>query len=432
MTSTMFARRRHALAAGLALIGVAVVMAITVASDRTGSAVQPFDDRWLRWMQSARTSWLTRLADALSVIGGPFVMVPLRLAVIGALAWKRRWLQFGAFLGATVTSELCIGPLKALIDRPRPPGALMATHSPSFPSGHAIAASVTAIGLVIVLVPAESRRWRWAIVAASFATVMAMSRTYLGAHWASDVIAGSCLGTGLAFAWPAALEIERARRSRRTTPSDRGSPFRPPIAQLRALSIALLSLGLACIVALHLVRRDLAPIGHRLSEYANGPYGPVMTLAFVSIGTGLLALGTALSLEVAGSKWSFVVPAAVIGSGAGMVVSGCFRTGREYAGAMADAIHSRASAAASLALLVALVTSSVLRHRAVLKPRWTVLDALAATAVTLGIASPFLHRSAWTGASQRLLWLTLLAWLMLTACRPTGWASRPLDADTSV
>ncbi len=49
----------------------------------------------------------------------------------------------------------------------------------------------------------------WTIVAASFAALMAMSRTYLGAHWASDVVAGACIGTGLAVAWPAALELGR-------------------------------------------------------------------------------------------------------------------------------------------------------------------------------------------------------------------------------
>ena len=32
---------------------------------------------------------------------------------------------------------------------------------------------------------------------------MAMSRTYLGAHWASDVVAGACIGTGLAVVWSA-------------------------------------------------------------------------------------------------------------------------------------------------------------------------------------------------------------------------------------
>jgi undecaprenyl-diphosphatase len=210
----MFERRLHALVAGLVLLGIAVGVTIVVALDRTGSALQAIDDRWLAWMIDLRTPWLTRLARAMSVLGGPLVMVPLRLMVIGALAWRRRWLQLGAFVGAVVTSELCIGPLKALIDRPRPPGPLVTTHSPSFPSGHAIAASVTAIGLVVVLVPAANRGTRtpWTVLAAVFAALMALSRTYLAAHWLSDVIAGACIGTGLAVLWPAALELERARR----------------------------------------------------------------------------------------------------------------------------------------------------------------------------------------------------------------------------
>ncbi len=40
---------------------------------------------------------------------------------------------------------------------------------------------------------------------------MATSRTYLGAHWVSDVVAGGCIGTGLAIVWPAALELVRER-----------------------------------------------------------------------------------------------------------------------------------------------------------------------------------------------------------------------------
>jgi membrane-associated phospholipid phosphatase len=210
----MFERRLHALVAGLMLLGIAIGLTIVVAMNRTESALQAIDDRWLAWMLDIRTPWLTRLARVVSVLGGPLVMVPLRLAVIGARAWRRRWLQFGAFVGAVITSELCIGPLKALIDRPRPTGALVTTDSPSFPSGHAIAASVTAIGLVVVLVPATNRRTRtrWTVLAAVFAALMALSRTYLAAHWLSDVIAGACIGTGLAVAWSAALELERARR----------------------------------------------------------------------------------------------------------------------------------------------------------------------------------------------------------------------------
>jgi membrane-associated phospholipid phosphatase len=218
---SMFERRLHALLVGLVLISVAAVVTVAVAIDPANPPLLGFDRRWQEWIVDARTPWLTRVAKVMSVIGGPFVMVPLRLAVIGALAATRRWLQLAAFLGAVVTSELCIGPLKALLDRPRPPVPLVAVHSASFPSGHAIAASVTAIGLVVVVAPAAGRRWRWTCLAAGFAALMAMSRTYLGAHWASDVIAGVCLGTGLALIWPAALELARGRRRLRAPAVER-------------------------------------------------------------------------------------------------------------------------------------------------------------------------------------------------------------------
>lgn len=416
MTATahsMFERRLHALVAGLALVGLGAVMTILVLLDRRGSVLQPIDDHWLRWMTDVRAPWLTSAAKAMSVLGGPFVMVPLRLVVIGALAWRRRWLQLAAFLGATVTSELCIGPLKSLVDRPRPPGSLIETSSSSFPSGHAIAASVTAIGLVVVLVPAASRRMRWTIVAASFAALMAMSRTYLGAHWASDVIGGACLGTGLAVVWPAALEIERARRTAKRE-RKRDAPRLAPTAPLRAVSMALLIAGFACVVVLHVVRRDLDPADHRLSEYAIGRFGSVMTVAFISIGLGLLTLGWALSRTGTPSGWSRPVPAAVGVAGAGMVVSGLYRTDPNRSGAAADSIHSVASAVATLTLIAAAVAWSVVRHGTLRAPRPDLSTGLAGAAVVLGALSPFLHRSALTGVSQRLLWLSLLAWSAVT------------------
>jgi undecaprenyl-diphosphatase len=207
----MFHRREHALALGLALLATAAALTVIVAADPTSPPFQWIDDRWLQWMVDIRTPWLTTLAKWMSFIGSPKVTFPLRLLVVVLLAVRRRWLQLGVFVAVVVLSELCIGPLKSVVERPRPPGALIDTSGTSFPSGHAIAAATTAFGVVIVLVAASPRRLRWIGVAAAFAGLMAVSRTYLAAHWLSDVVAGVCIGTGLALSVPAGAELVRSR-----------------------------------------------------------------------------------------------------------------------------------------------------------------------------------------------------------------------------
>ena len=74
---------------------------------------------------------------------------------------------------------------------------------------------MTAVGLVVVLLPPGRARWAWEFRAAAFATVMSLSRTYLGAHWLSDVVAGGLLGTSIAVGGPAVLQEARARVARR-------------------------------------------------------------------------------------------------------------------------------------------------------------------------------------------------------------------------
>jgi membrane-associated phospholipid phosphatase len=191
--------------------------------------VQGLDNRWLDWMVSVRTPWLTRVAKWISAVASVTVTLPLRLLVSAVLAWRRRWLQLGAFVGAVITSELCIGPVKALVDRPRPPNPLIGTTGASFPSGHAIAGAVTAFGLVVVIVPASPRRWMAIGLAAAFAGIMAISRTILAAHWLTDTIAGAAIGTGMALVWPAGLEMARERFYRKQAP-DEPRPSEPAVA----------------------------------------------------------------------------------------------------------------------------------------------------------------------------------------------------------
>lgn len=209
----MLLNHRRALRLVAVLAALTVVVFVLVGTDPNRGFVQDVDDGFLDAMVEVRFAPLVWLAKALAFAGSVWINWPIRVVVMVLLAVKRRWLQLGAFVLAVVTSEACIGTMKALYERPRPLGGLLPTHSFSFPSGHAIAGAVTAVGIVIVLLPPGPRRWRWEVQAALFAGLMALSRTYLGVHWLSDVVGGTLLGVTLAVGWPAVLQEIRERRA---------------------------------------------------------------------------------------------------------------------------------------------------------------------------------------------------------------------------
>ena len=217
-------RRALRLVAALGMLTVAVFLLVGTDSNR--GFVQDIDDGFLDVMVDARVTPLVWVAKALAFAGSVWVNWPIRVLVIILLCVRRRWLQLTAFVLAVATSEALIGTMKAVYERPRPVGGLLATHSYSFPSGHAIAGAVTAVGIVIVLLPPGPRRWRWEIQAAVFAALMALSRTYLGVHWLSDVVGGALLGVTLAVGWPALLQELRERRMRSRAPA--GGTLSPP------------------------------------------------------------------------------------------------------------------------------------------------------------------------------------------------------------
>jgi membrane-associated phospholipid phosphatase len=203
--------RRRALVVAVVLLGAAAAVGVLVAVPTTLRLVQHVDDATWRLAGRVRNPPTTAVAKLLSVLGGVAVNWTLRVAAGLLLAVQRRWLQLLAFALAVGSSEALIGPLKAAYARPRPGDSLIGTSGASFPSGHAVAAAVTAVGLVVVLLPPGRARWRWEIRAIVFAFAMAMSRVYLRAHWLSDVVAGGLLGSGLALGWPALLQTMRER-----------------------------------------------------------------------------------------------------------------------------------------------------------------------------------------------------------------------------
>ena len=132
-----------------------------------------------------------------------WVKWPLIAALAAAGDCRRRCLPratFAAF-GAVAATGALVTVFKELFDRARPPvsgveavGIIPA--SASFPSGHAATAFAAAVA-----VGAFYPRLRRPLL--GLAAVVALSRVYLGVHYASDVLAGTALGValGLASVW---------------------------------------------------------------------------------------------------------------------------------------------------------------------------------------------------------------------------------------
>ncbi len=212
---SLFDDHRWAVGGAVGLYVAATVIMVWMALGR--STLQPVDDWFHDLMVSIENGALTVFAKALNIIGSTWITAPLRLVIAGLLWAQKRWEALTVWVASIVVAEISVTVFKYLYDRPRPPDGLVSTTGSSFPSGHAIAGAVTAVALVIVFLPAGPHRRIWELLAGGFAFFMAMSRTYLRAHWLTDVIAGTLLGAAAAVAVAAVVHLWWLRN--RSSPS---------------------------------------------------------------------------------------------------------------------------------------------------------------------------------------------------------------------
>lgn len=154
-----------------------------------------------------------------AVVGGTVGMIVVGIALILVLLRRRmRW--EAATLAIAMVAVVAIGAtMAAVIGRTRPSDSLAESVATSFPSGHTAVATTVAIVLALVI-----RRWyAWAL-GAVWIVMMMWSRTYLQAHWLSDVVAGLLEGIAVAcFVW-VCMQAARARRSIRTATASSPEP----------------------------------------------------------------------------------------------------------------------------------------------------------------------------------------------------------------
>jgi undecaprenyl-diphosphatase len=160
-------------------------------------------------------SWLPLVARDITSLGSTAVLTLIALLVVGFLAAVRARgaavLLIGALSGGALLSLL----LKRYFERPRPdvvPHAVEAWTA-SFPSGHAMLATVTYLTLAAMLTRLQIEAAGKAYLmgaAVGLSVLIGVSRVYLGVHWPTDVLAGWSVGAAWALAcWLTARGLQR-------------------------------------------------------------------------------------------------------------------------------------------------------------------------------------------------------------------------------
>jgi membrane-associated phospholipid phosphatase len=188
--------------------------ALTVWASGNTPPFQKFDDAWYHAMLASRTPWLTDANRVLDFVGNTGMVIYCAALFLVLLRRHRRLALFtaGANLGALGLTHL----IKFLVARPRPDDRLVPVDSGSYPSGHTSATVAAAVATAVVL----GKLWMW-ISGAILSVAMMYSRTYLGAHWLSDTVAGALLGAGLTLLLWAAVNPtlpDSTRSSRNRSP----------------------------------------------------------------------------------------------------------------------------------------------------------------------------------------------------------------------
>ena len=172
---------------------------------------QAFDDSVLRWMGAHHTTFLDAAMLEITALGTGTVV--LMIVCVSALFLGLTRHRYSALLLLVATAG-GIGLnliLKLFFDRPRPHVITWGTNvvSSSFPSGHAMSATIVYSTVAYLAARLFKRVWaRWLImlIAAIVIAAISVSRLYLGVHYPSDVVAGSIIGLSWAAFCMATLE----------------------------------------------------------------------------------------------------------------------------------------------------------------------------------------------------------------------------------
>ncbi len=169
-----------------------------------------FDEPIMLGLHQLATPGVDAFFVLMSKLGYTWGVVPLDIAIAVFLLWRHRY-RDGLFFALAVVGSLLVNlAAKGRFSRARPELwlSIAPESSYSFPSGHAMG-SMT-LGVAVLLLAWHTRlRWWLLAASASFVLLVGMSRSFLGVHYPSDILAG----WSAAAAWVLAMHWLVASRA---------------------------------------------------------------------------------------------------------------------------------------------------------------------------------------------------------------------------
>ena len=207
------------------LVGVAIAVAGTLGFAALGEYVregytQQFDTAILKWLGAHHTPALTSIMAEITPLGTGIVVLTI-VGITTAFLWHTEHKHSARMLlAATAGGILLNNVLKLYFNRERPDVFEWGTHaaSSSFPSGHAMSATVVYGTVAYLLARLQKHVWSRAITLVAAVIMIALiclTRLYLGVHYPSDVLAGIVIGLAWSGFCMATLEASLVLMRRR-------------------------------------------------------------------------------------------------------------------------------------------------------------------------------------------------------------------------
>ena len=162
--------------------------------------IVPHFDEYIRLrVQSIASPNVTAAMRILTRLGSTLGLTALGMVVIGLFLYMRRLKYIGLLLLAMVGQGLLQIGFKEIFERQRPQAMFdyVIGDTPSFPSGHSIAATCF-FGLLAYLISLELRSGAQKFIVWTLAVLIILlvgfSRVYFDVHYPSDVLAGYLAG----------------------------------------------------------------------------------------------------------------------------------------------------------------------------------------------------------------------------------------------